>query len=276
MTKTWLITATSSGFGRIMTERLLARGDRVAATLRKPGALADLQQRYGDRLWTASMDLTDSATIKATVDRAFSELGHIDAVVSNAGYGLFGAAEEASEAQIRHLLDTNLLGSILLIQACLPHLRAQGGGHILQVSSEGGQITYPNFSLYHASKWGIEGFVEAVAKEVAPFSIGFTLVEPGPAGTDFAKGLVHATPLAVYDATPAGYIRNMVAEGKFEITGDPDKMVTAMIDCADSGNPPLRLALGSTAYGSIHAALAERLAALEASRDVTLAADIDR
>jgi len=276
MTKTWLITGTSSGFGRIMTERLLARGDRVAATFRREGTLDDLKQRYGERLWTATMDLTDAAAIKETADRAFKELGRIDVVVSNAGYGMFGAGEEASEAQVRHLLDTNLLGSIFLIQACLPHLRAQGGGHILQVSSEGGQITYPNFSLYHASKWGIEGFVDAVAKEVAPFSIGFTLVEPGPAGTDFGKGLVYAAPLEVYEATPAGHIRNMLAEGKFEITGDPKKMVAAMIACADSSQPPLRLALGSTAYNSIHAALNERLAALEQQKDIALSADIDR
>jgi NAD(P)-dependent dehydrogenase (short-subunit alcohol dehydrogenase family) len=117
-------------------------------------------------------------------------------VVSNAGYGLFGAAEEVSDAQIERQVATNLVGSIHVIRAALPHLRAQGGGRIVQVSSEGGQIAYPSFSLYHATKWGIEGFVEAVAQEVAPFGIAFTLVEPGPTGTNFAAGLEHARPMS--------------------------------------------------------------------------------
>lgn len=184
-TRHWFITGASSGFGRVLTEKLLARGDRVAATVRRPDALDDLRAEYGERLWTATLDLTEMAAVRQTVDRAFSELGRIDVVVSNAGYGLFGAAEEVTDEQVRHQIDTNLVGSIALIRAALPHLRAQGGGRILQVSSEGGQVTYPAFSLYHATKWGIEGFVDAVAKEVAPFGIAFTLVEPGPAGTNF-------------------------------------------------------------------------------------------
>ena len=118
--------------------------------------------------------------------------------VNNAAYGLFGAAEEVSDDQIRHQIDTNLIGSFQVIRAVLPHLRAQGGGRVLQVSSEGGQIAYPNFSLYHATKWGIEGFVEAVAQEVAPFDIEFTIAEPGPAKTSFGSGMVSPPPMDVY------------------------------------------------------------------------------
>lgn len=273
MAQTFLITGTSSGFGRLLTERLLARGDRVVATLRRPGPLDDLRGRFSDRLRVETLDVTDAGAVRGVVDRAFALMGRIDAVVSNAGYGLFGAAEEVSDAQIDRQVATNLVGSIQVIRAALPHLRAQGGGRIVQVSSEGGQIAYPNFSLYHATKWGIEGFVEAVAQEVAPFGIACTLVEPGPTGTNFGAGLEHADVLPAYDDTPAGDVRRMIASGGFPIKGDARRSVDAMIAAMDSEHPPLRLALGSTAYASIGVALAERLRALEAQKDVALSAD---
>jgi len=245
----------------------------VAATLRKPGALDDLKARYQNRLWIAVLDVTDTAAVHAVVDRAFADLGRIDVVVSNAGYGLFGAGEEVGDAQIRQQIDTNLNGSIALIRAALPHLRAQGGGRILQVSSEGGQIAYPNFGLYHASKWGIEGFIEAVAQEVAPFGIAFTLAEPGPSKTDFGMGLVRAPEMAVYDSTPAGDVRRAVASGAFVLTGDPGKMAQAMIDCTDVMPAPRRLVMGSSSYSSIRAALVERIAALDAQKEIAFSTD---
>lgn len=273
MSKTWLITGTSSGLGRILTEKLLARGDCVAATLRKADALGDLRNQYGDQLRLFTLDLVDAGAIERTVDAAFDTFGRIDVAVSNAGYGFFGAVEEASVEQIRHQLDTNLLGSILFIRACLPHLRAQDGGRIVQVSSEGGQIAYPNFSLYHASKWGIEGFIEAAAQEVAPFGIDFVIAEPGPTATNFGTGLVHADPIAAYDGTPAGDVRRAISSGSFAIKGDAERTVDAIIATADGQNPPLRLALGSSAYESIGAALRKRLESLEAQRDLALSAD---
>nr|WP_281517771.1 SDR family oxidoreductase [Ferranicluibacter rubi] len=270
-----MITGTSSGLGRIMTEKLLARGDRVVATLRKHAALDDLKAEYGDALSIATLDVTDTPAIHRVVTDAFNISGRIDTVVSNAGYGLFGAAEEASSDQIRTQIDTNLIGSIELIRAALPHLRAQGGGRILQVSSEGGQIAYPNFSLYHATKWGIEGFVESVSQEVAPFGIAFTLVEPGPAQTEFGGGLVAPVPMAVYDNTPAGDVRRAFAGGAFEIKGDPIKMVDAIIASADQAAAPKRLTLGAGAYASIRKALTERLAELEMQEDIAISADSD-
>ncbi len=165
--KTWLITGASSGLGRLMCEKLLARGDRVVATVRREAALADMRTQYGDRLQVRVLDLSMTATIRPAVEAAFAQAGRIDIVVSNAAYGLFSAAEELSDTQIERQLTINLMGSIQLIRAAIPFLRQQGGGRIAQVSSEGGQIAYPNFSLYHASKWGIEGFVEAVRQEVA-------------------------------------------------------------------------------------------------------------
>jgi NAD(P)-dependent dehydrogenase (short-subunit alcohol dehydrogenase family) len=273
--KTWFITGTSSGFGRILTEQLLGRGDRVAATLRRVDALDDLKAQYGDHLWVAALDVTDTAAVRTVIDRAFADLGRIDVVVNNAGYGLFGAGEEVSDEQIRQQIDTNLIGSIQVIRAALPHLRAQGGGRILQVASEGGQIAYPNFSVYHATKWGIEGFVEAVAQEVAPFQIAFTIVEPGPTATGFGPGLVSPPPMAVYDETPAGEMRRAIANRTLAVTGDPLKMARAMIASVDRTPAPRRLTLGSTAYTSIRAALEDRLAALDAQKDIALSTDAD-
>lgn len=275
MNRTWFITGSSSGFGRVLAEKLLARGDRVAATLRKVHALDDLKEQFGERLWVASLDVTDTQTIRQVTSRAFAELGRIDVVVSNAGYGLVGAAEELSDEQIRQQVDTNLIGSIQVIRAVLPHLRRQGGGRILQVSSEGGQITYPDFSLYHATKWGIEGFVEAVATEVAPFGIEFTIVEPGPAKTSFGGGIVKSTPMAIYDNTPAGDVRRALEAGSFALKGDPLKMVQAMIDSVERTPAPLRLTLGSDAFDRIRAGLSKRLAELDAQKDIARSTELD-
>jgi NAD(P)-dependent dehydrogenase (short-subunit alcohol dehydrogenase family) len=192
-TRTWFITGTSTGFGRIMTERLLERGDRVAATLRQPQVLDGLKARYGEQLWVETLDVTNTAAIRRVVEKAFIDLGRIDVIVSNAGYGLFGAAEEFSDEEIVHENNTNVMGSIQLIRAVLPHLRAQGGGRILQLSSMGGQVSMPGFSLYHTTKWAMEGFCGGLALEVAPFNIQITLVEPGAARTDFgSRSMVRA------------------------------------------------------------------------------------
>ncbi|PKV10563.1 short-chain dehydrogenase/reductase [Xanthomonas prunicola] len=273
MSKTWLITGASSGFGRLLAETVLARGDRIAATVRKPQALADLQARHGDAVTVLQLDVRDTAAVHAAVAQAFAALGRIDVVVSNAGYGTLGAAEAATDAQIRAIIDTNLIGSIVLIQAVLPRLRRQGGGHVLQVSSEGGQIAYPGFSLYHASKWGIEGFVEYVRQEVAGFGIHFTLAEPGPARTNFGAALVRTDIPADYADTPVGALSRALDDGRWVIAGDPQRMVDAMIDSTEHAAPPLRLVMGATAYRSIRQALGARLAELEAQRAIALATD---
>lgn len=271
--KTWLITGASSGLGRLMSEKLLARGDRVVATVRREAALDDMRTQYDDRLQVVVLDLSMTSTIRPAVEAAFAQVGQIDIVVSNAAYGLFGAAEELSDAQIDRQLTTNLMGSIQLIRAAIPFLRQQGGGRIVQVSSEGGQIAYPNFSLYHASKWGIEGFVEAVRQEVAAFGIDFLLVEPGPTATQFGAGLDMADALPEYQETAAGKMREALRSGEFVIKGDAEKCVTAMIAAADADSPPLRLPLGSTAYDNIDAALRARLEALHAMKAVAYSAD---
>ncbi|EJN07866.1 SDR family oxidoreductase [Herbaspirillum sp. YR522] len=276
MLKNWLITGTSTGLGRLMVQQLLARGDRVAATLRRPGALDDLQSQYGQQLQVLVLDVTDTEQVKSVVEQAFQRLGRIDVAVSNAGYGLFGAGEEISDAQIDRQIATNLTGSIHFIRALLPRMRQQGGGRIVQVSSEGGQIAYPNFSLYHATKWGIEGFVQSVSQEVAPFGIDFIIAEPGPTATNFGVALDLASPMDCYDGTPAGDLRRAIACGSFAIRGDAAKTTSAIIAAADSAHPALRLALGSNAYDSIASGLAERLRSLEENKAITLSVDIDR
>ena len=272
--KTWFITGVSSGLGRVMTEQLLERGDRVAGTVRKMEALDDLKAQYGDRFRPALLDVSDTAAVKKTINEAFATMGRIDVVVSNAGYALFGAGEEVTDDQIDRQLQTNLLGSIQVIRATLPHLRAQGGGRILQVSSEGGQIAYPNFSLYHATKWGIEGFVEAVSQEVAPFGIEFTIVEPGPTRTNFGAGLISPPPMTVYDNTPAGEMRRAIATRTSSWKySDPAKVVQAMIASVNITPAPRRLLTGGDAYERVHQALTGRLAALEAQKDIAYSAD---
>jgi NAD(P)-dependent dehydrogenase (short-subunit alcohol dehydrogenase family) len=265
---TWFITGTSSGFGRLLTEQLLARGDRVAATLRRPAALDELRAEHSDRLWVARLDVTDTEQVHRVVADAFAALGTIDVVVNNAGYAVFASVEEAADEQIRRVIDTNLLGSIHVIRAVLPHLRAQGHGRILQVSTAGGQTTYPNFSYYHASKWGIEGFCETVASEIAPFGIGLTIVEPGATPTGFGSALDTAPVMSDYENTPAGEVRRAIADGAFDLPNDPQKIAQAMIDLVDSGATPLRLPLGSDTYDDVRASLVARLAEHDAHRDI--------
>jgi NAD(P)-dependent dehydrogenase (short-subunit alcohol dehydrogenase family) len=277
MNKTWLITGTSGGFGRAMAEQLLARGDRVAATTRRLTSLDDLATRFGERLWRSELDITDNADIVRVIGKAVAELGRIDVVVSNAGYGLFGAAEEVSDEQLVRQLGVNLLGSMRLVRAVLPHLRAHGGGRILQVSSVGGQVAYPTLGVYHASKWGIEGFIEALIPEVAPFGIQATLVEPGGARTDWAgSNAERAQPLFAYEESTVGAMRRrMAAAGLQAFRGDPQKIAKAMIACADEPQAPRRLALGSDAYEALHSTLTTRLAALEAQQAIAFSTDVD-
>jgi NAD(P)-dependent dehydrogenase (short-subunit alcohol dehydrogenase family) len=266
MPTTWFITGASSGFGRLLTEQLLARGDRVAATARHPDALDDLRAEHGDRLWTARLDVTEAEQARQVTTDAFQALGRIDVIVSNAGYGVLGSVEEVSDEQFRRVIDTNLLGSVNVIRAALPHLRAQGRGRILQVSAAGGQAAYPFFGAYIASKWGIEGFCETTAQEVAPFGISVTIVEPGATPTGFGNAVDIAPARPDYDGTPAGQVRRALAEGAFTFPNDPAKIAAAMIDLAASGAAPLRLTLGSDAYEDVHASLTARLAELEAQR----------
>ncbi|MBM2614076.1 SDR family oxidoreductase [Actinoplanes sp. LDG1-06] len=270
---TWFITGVNSGLGRAMTERLLERGDRVAGTVRREGSVDDLRAKYGDQFWVAHLDVRDLPRVREVVDLAWDELGRLDVVVNNAGYGLFGAAEELTDAQVVDQIGTNLLGSIAVVRAALPHLRVQGGGRLMQISTYGGLATNPGASLYHAGKWGIEGFMESVAKEVAPFGIGVTIVEPGGARTEFRFGSLQlATPMTAYDDTPAAMVRGAQDRSRPSL-GDPVKMAERIVAAADEEPAPLRLVLGSDAYRFITTALRERLAQVEPQERTAAATD---
>ncbi len=272
--RTWLITGVSSGFGRELTKQLLERGDRVVGTIRRPDSVADLAKRYPDTFRGELLDVTDIAAIREVVDRSFERLGRIDVIVSNAGYGLFGAAEELTDEQIDDIVATNLVGPIQLIRAVLPHLRAQGGGRIIQLSSYGGQVAFPGNSMYHATKWGIEGFVESVAQEVAPFGIGITIVEPGGARTEFRYGSVQvADPMPEYDDTPAHAFQRMLDPANALAPGDPARVAAAIIASVDQQPAPLRMILGSQALQSTVGVLKERIAAFEAQTELAAFTD---
>lgn len=261
--RTWFITGTSSGFGRALTEALLTRGDRVAATLRRPAALNELAAEHGDRLWRAELDVSRTRQVRQVVDAAFAALGRIDVLVSNAGYPLVGAAEEPTDEQVERQLDTNILGSMTLARAALPHLRSQGGGHLIQISSIGGQAAFPLVAIYNATKWAMEGFYEALAQEVAGLGIATTLVEPGGFRTN---ANTHSVDAAAQN--PAYSQLREKQLGTFaQPIGDPARLATALIAAADSAQPPRRLVLGSDSYAAIHASLTARLQEVEAQRE---------
>lgn len=272
--RTWLITGVSSGFGRELTRQLLDRGDRVVGTVRDTKKVTDLLDRYPDTFRAEVLDVTDTTAVRAVVDRAFDQLGRIDVVISNAGYGLFGAAEELTDQQVDHMIATNLTGSIRLIRAALPHLRAQGGGRIIQISSYGGQVALPGNSMYHTTKWGVEGFCEAVAQEVAPFGIGMTIVEPGGARTEFRYGSAQVADLmAAYDDTPAHSFLTMLDPANGLAPGDPARMAARIIDSVDTDPAPLRIVLGSQALDSTLATLRKRIADFETQTELAASTD---
>jgi len=270
----WLITGVSSGFGRELATQLLGRGDIVVGTVRRPDSVADLVEKYPDTFHRELLDVTDAAAVRDVVDRSFASLGRIDVVVSNAGYGLFGAAEELSDEQVSHIIATNLTGSIQFIRACLPHLRDQRGGRIIQISSYGGQVAFPGNSLYHATKWGIEGFAESVAQEVAPFGIGVTIVEPGGARTEFRYGSAQvAQLLPAYDGTPARGFLAMLDPANGFAPGDPSRMAAAIIASAAQEPAPLRIVLGTQALKTTLGVLKDRVASFETQADLAASAD---
>lgn len=263
----WFITGINRGLGRELAEQLLANGNKVFGTTRQLQQVADLQAAYPKQLLLAELDLTNPVAIRSVVAQAFDQLGRIDAIVSNAGYSLVAAAEEASDEQVAHQLDTNLVGSINLARAALPHFRKQGGGRLIQISSSVGQSSIPGVSLYVASKWGIEGFYEALATEVAPFNIEVTLVEPGGIRTGFAAQAIVADEIVAYRDTPAGAVREFVTGGFSDAPGNPAKMASLIIDSFTQSPVPFRLVLGSDSYTMMKSELQRRLAQVESQAE---------
>jgi NAD(P)-dependent dehydrogenase (short-subunit alcohol dehydrogenase family) len=265
--KVWFITGTSKGFGRVWAEAALARGDRVAATARDIKTLAPLVERFGDKVAALALDVTDKAAVAAAIKTAHERFGRLDVVINNAGYGLFGAIEEVSESEARAQMETNLFGALWVTQAALPVMRAQGSGHIIQVSSIGGVNAFPTVGLYHASKWALEGFSQSLAAEVAPFGIKVTLVEPGGFATEWGGASAQrATPLTAYDGARAAIA---AFRGK-NVPGDPDATGPAILKVVDAKEPPLRIFFGSSGLPMTRAEYTKRLDTWEQWNDVSL------
>ncbi len=269
--KVWFITGTSRGFGREWAIAALERGDKVAATARNVSSLDDLVERFGDAILPLSLDVTDRAADFAAVATAHESFGRLDVVVNNAGYGHFGFVEEISEDEARQQLETNLFGALWVTQAALPFLRERGSGHIIQVSSIGGISAFPLVGIYHASKWALEGFSQALAQEVAGFGIKVTLIEPGGFSTDWGgSSSVTSQPLPAYEQLHA-----QVAEARkarLGVAGDPNASAAAILKIVDAAQPPLRVFFGTAPLGIAKADYASRLETWEKWNDVSVLA----
>lgn len=267
--KVWFITGTSRGFGLVWTQAALERGDRVVATARDLAPLDDLVARFGDALLTIPLDVTDRAAVDAAIAQAHAHFGRIDVVVNNAGYGHIGYVEELTEAEIRAQFETNVLGPIWVTQAALPHLREQGSGHIIQVSSVNGLTAAGGMGLYSASKWALEGISDALATEVRKFGIKVTLIEPGGYSTGFGTAGRRTS-----EIHPA-YVESHEKLAKLFGTSagsDPHDSVDALFAVVDAEKPPVRLLLGEQAVELVTAVYERRLAEFKAWEDVSRAA----
>lgn len=268
--KTWFLTGASRGFGRLWAQAALDRGDRVAATARRSADVQDLVERFGEANALAlSLDVRDRDAALAAVRDAHEHFGRLDVVVNNAGFGLFGAIEEVTEADARREIETNLLGALWVTQAALPLLREQGSGHLLQVTSEGGVYAYPGIGVYHASKWGVEGFSQALAGEVAHLGIKVTMIEPGPYATGFGDSATTADPHPAYDAVRAANAELFAQPG---VLGDPATTVGPLMEVVDAAQPPLRVIFGATPLARIREDYAQRLATWDAGEALALRA----
>jgi NADP-dependent 3-hydroxy acid dehydrogenase YdfG len=254
--KVWFITGTSSGFGRALAEEVLAKGDKVVATARKPEVLRDLVDKYPDTARAVKLDVTNLEDVKNSIQEAVKEFGRIDVVVNNAGYGLVGAIEEAGSEQIKQQFDTNVFGVLNVTREVLPILREQKSGHIVNIGSVVGISAFPSFGYYSATKFALEGLSEALAVEVAPHGIKTMIVEPGPFYTGFSSRAVtlgeNLLP-EVYPSTAA--LRGNFPEFDGPNAGDPVKAVKIIIEAVEAENPPFRLPLGLFAFEGIEAKL---------------------
>ena len=246
--RTWFITGASTGFGRLLAEEVLKAGGKVIATARKRDKVTDLEQKYPGKAITFALDVTDYAQVASVVAQAAALHGPVDVLVNNAGYGLAGAIEEATEDEYMPMFNTNVFGLIHVTQTFLPHFRKQRSGHILNLSSIGGLVSSPGMGFYNATKYAVEGLSEALAQELAPLGVHVTIVEPGPFRTDFLgrSGVLAANSIPEYDQT-AGNMRRYFEGQDGKQKGDPLRAVRAMMQVVDSPNPPLRLLLGAFA-----------------------------
>jgi NAD(P)-dependent dehydrogenase (short-subunit alcohol dehydrogenase family) len=270
-TRTWFITGTSRGFGREWAIAALDRGDNVAATARNVDSLKDLVETYGDRILPIELNVDDRVADFAAVERAHKHFGSLDVVINNAGYGQFGFIEELTETEARAQIETNVFGALWITQAALPFMREQGHGHILQVSSIGGISAFANVGAYHASKWALEGFSQALSVEVADFGIHVTLIEPGGFDTDWGgSSAKHAAELPAYEDAHEEAQRQRAA--RTSKGGDPVATRSAILKIVDAETPPLRVFLGEAPLAIAKADYESRLKTWEQWQPVSIEA----
>jgi NAD(P)-dependent dehydrogenase (short-subunit alcohol dehydrogenase family) len=276
MQRRWLITGSSRGLGRALSEAVLDAGHLLVASARDPEQLTDLLERYGDAVRTTALDVTDPAAADAAVNLAVQSFGGLDVLVNCAGYGNVNSVEDTTLADFRKQIETNLFGTIIVTKAAIPILRAQRSGHIIQFSSVGGRVGAPGRAPYSTAKWGVEGFSEVLAKEMALIGVKVTIVEPGGFRTDFAGS---STDLqegrAEYDAV-VGAAARMQREYNGRQPGDPARAAQVILKISALDRPPFRLPLGSDALQAIENADRMRLEELERWRQLSASTDFQK
>src|SRR5271170_6193484 len=273
MSKVWLITGSSRGIGRQLAEAVLASGHRLIATARKPAQLNDLQKKYGEQVRTIALDVTDPIAACSAVHSAIEAFGRLDVVVNNAGYGNIAPIEDLTDEDLRAQMDTNFYGVVNVTRAAIPILRAQRSGHIIQISSIGGRLGSPGLSGYQSAKWAVEGFSEVLSKEVAPFGIKVTIVEPGGFRTDWAGSSMQIAEIREEYKTTVGNHAIHARQSSGKQQGDPDKAAQAILQIAQLPEPPLRLLLGSDAVYLACIIAAARAAEDEKWKSLSLSTD---
>jgi NAD(P)-dependent dehydrogenase (short-subunit alcohol dehydrogenase family) len=269
MAKIIFITGASRGFGKIWAGAFLKRGDKVVATARDLSTLDDLVKQYGDAILPIQLDVNDRAADFAAIKKAKDHFGGIDVLINNAGYGLFGSVEETTEKEARDQIETNFFGLLWITQAALPIMRAQGHGHIIQLSSVLGLVTLPVLGLYNASKYAVEGLSETLAAEVKAFGINVSMIEPNGFSTDWAgASAIHTEGMPEYDKLKADFQAGLTDDA----FGNPEATTEAILKLVDSENPPLRLFLGKVAYPWVKQVYAGRMAEWDTWSEVATAA----
>jgi NAD(P)-dependent dehydrogenase (short-subunit alcohol dehydrogenase family) len=272
--RVWMITGSSSGFGRAIADAVLARGDRLVATARRVEALADLAEH--ERAHVVALDVTDPAGREAAIAEAIERFGRIDVLVNNAGRTQVGAVEETTDDELRFLFELHFFAPAALTRAVLPHMRRQGGGAIVQMSSVGGQVTAPGFGAYCATKFALEGLTETLRDEVAGFGIHTLIVEPGAFRTGlFRPGAAYLSEAMDEYADTVGPTREYVQQGDGTQPGDPAKAAAAILTALDADEPPLRLVLGADAIANVEGRLERLSGELQSWREVGAATAVD-
>jgi NAD(P)-dependent dehydrogenase (short-subunit alcohol dehydrogenase family) len=270
----WFITGASSGIGLALTKAAIERGDNVVGLARNPESLKEVTDTHPAQLLALKADVRDQSAIEAAVTRGLDKFGSIDVVAHSAGYGLWGAIEEATDEQVRTAFDTNVFGTFNVLRATLPSLRAQRSGHIVAVTAYRGQSAAPGMGLIASFNYAKEGLSDGLYQELKPLGIHVTMVEPAPSATGFRDNLDRAPEIADYDQTVREALKAVRAKGP-EHYNVPESIATAILAAVDAEEPPLRLATGSVAVNTIRKALQARLANLEAWEAVSIAVDGD-